>query len=102
MAEELSGENLAKTVLVRAGSIALWMAVYLLLCIGVMALIALLNKPLYEVCTDLNLPGWFCGSGRTWTFHDGIQHLRQSHTSTKVFLFLLWLIGGIWMDRDSW
>ncbi len=76
------------------------MAVYLLLFLAAMSLYGLVAKPVHEICTDLGLPAWFCGNGM-WTWHTGIQRLRQLHYSTKVFLFLLWLFSGIWMDKET-
>jgi len=89
-----------KSVLLRSGSVALWMVVFLLLFTGVMALYSLLAKPVSEICSDLRLPIWACGTG-TWTWHEGVRRLRQTHAATKVFIFLLWLLAAIWADKHS-
>jgi hypothetical protein len=89
-----------KSVLLWSGRVALWMMVYLLLFLGVMFLYSPLAKPFQEICSDLRLPVWVCGTG-TWTWHTGVEHLRQTHYSTKVFLFLAWLLAAIWADRES-
>jgi hypothetical protein len=82
-----------KTALQWFGRVVLWMVVYVLLSLGVMFLFSLLAKPLHEICRDLRLPVWACGTG-TWTWHEGVQRLRQTHSSTKVFIFALVVTCG--------
>ncbi len=87
-----------KTVLRRALAIAVWMVVYALIFLGVMGLFRLAANPWREICTDLSLPASFCGSGH---FQFSLNRIRQLHEWTKIFLFLLWVYSGYWMDKES-
>jgi hypothetical protein len=87
-----------KTVLRRAVGIAVCTLVCALLFLGVMGILRLAAHPLWEICTDLTLPASFCGTG---DFQFSFNRIRQLHQSTQIFLILLWVLSGYWMDRES-
>jgi hypothetical protein len=86
-------------VLRRAVRIAVWMVVYALIFLGVRGLLRLAANPWHEICTDLRLRASFCATGDSR--FSLLNWIRQLHQSTKVFLFLLWVLAGYVMDRES-
>ena len=76
-------------------AIAIWFGVIVVLTAGSVELVVLLAKPWHDICTDFGLPISVC------TVSLAFENLRQLHYSTKVFIILCWIIGAIWLDKES-